>query len=326
MHEYSKRCCAPNMLFRNHPYCQNPSSPVAPGWPPNNSRKGRHQRATARELAERFDVSTRTIRRDIESICMAGVPLCTHQGPSGGVEIMDGYAVDRSVFTMDEIETICIALRGTDSALGESYTDRLIDKLSSGHLSPSSHFSMDIDLVDYHAAALSHMIRIIRQGIRESRHIHFSYHNADGDSTRTVEPYRLLFRWGNWYLYAYCLLRDDYRLFKLHRLDELSLLEENFDLRPEAAEPKNWNDCFSGEFQLTAIFDDCVRYRIAEEYHASLLTPTDDGRHLFTFCFSSEPHLVSWLLSFGSHVEIVSPESVRDQLVLEAKRIIERHR
>lgn len=285
----------------------------------------RNRRTTARELAERFDVSTRTIRRDIDSICRAGIPLHTMQGAYGGVEIMDGYSVDRSVFSYDEIEALIIALRGTDAALGESYTERFIEKLSDRDFFPRAAHMLEIDLVDDHAPALSGKLRMFRRAIIDSSAVEIAYHNAGGDTLRTVEPYRLLFRWGNWYLFAYCRLRGDFRLFKLQRIGDARILSEKFRPRAEALEPRDWDGCFSGDIRLTAIFDDCVRYRLCEEYDPSMLTPTGDGRYLFSFCFTYPEHLVSWLLSFGSHVEILEPAFIREQVLTEAGALIERN-
>ncbi|MDD4096265.1 MAG: YafY family protein [Oscillospiraceae bacterium] len=285
----------------------------------------RNRKATARELAERFGVSTRTIRRDIDSICRAGIPLCTMQGASGGVEIMDGYSVDRSVFSYDEIEALIIALRGTDAALGESYTERFIEKLSDRDFAPRTAHALEIDLVDDHASSLSRKLRLFRQAIIDSVTVEISYHNAGGDTLRTVEPYRLLFRWGSWYLFAYCRLRGDFRLFKLQRIGDARVLSETFRPRTEASEPKDWDGCFSGDIRLTAIFDACIRYRLCEEYDPSMLTPTGDGRYLFSFCFTYPEHLVSWLLSFGSRVEILEPAFIRDLVIEEAGALIARN-
>ncbi len=285
----------------------------------------RNRRATTRELAGRFGVSTRTIRRDIDSICRAGIPLCTIQGASGGVEIMDGYSVDRSVFSYDEIETLITALRGTDAALGESYTERFIEKLSDRNFSPRAAHLLEIDLVDYHASSLSYKLRLFRQAMLDSRVVEISYHNAGGDTLRAVEPYRLLFRWGSWYLFAYCLLRGDFRLFKLQRIGDVRILPETFRLRTEASAPRDWDACFGGDIRLTAIFDACVRYRLCEEYDPSMLTPTADGRVQFSFCFTYAEHLVSWLLSFGSHVEILEPVFIRKQVLEEAAALIARN-
>jgi predicted DNA-binding transcriptional regulator YafY len=285
----------------------------------------RNRRATARELADRFGVSTRTIRRDIDSICRAGIPLCTIQGASGGVEIMDGYSVDRSVFSYDEIETLIIALRGTDAALGESYTERFIEKLSDRDFAPREAHALEIDLVDYHASSLSGKLRMFRQAMIDSAAVDISYHNAGGDTLRTVEPYRLLFRWGSWYLFAYCQLRGDFRLFKLQRIGDVRVLSGTFRPRAEASEPRDWDGCFSGDIRLTAVFDACVRYRLCEEYDPSMLTPTGDGRYLFSFCFTYPEHLVSWLLSFGSHVEILEPAFIRELVLEEAKALVARN-
>ncbi len=285
----------------------------------------RQRRMTARSLAERFGVSTRTIHRDIGTICEAGIPLITLQGASGGIEIMEGYSVDRSVFTVDEIETLICALRGTDSVLGEAYTERFIEKLSERHFTPRLDAPLEIDLADYHASSLSDKIKMIRKGISDRCLLIFTYYNASGDTAREVEPYRLLFRWGTWYLFAFCRLRGDFRLFKLQRLWDLKVGSGHFPFRAEALEPRDWDRCFGGHIHLEAVFDACVRYRLLEEYDPALLTPASDGRFAFSFDFSSSDHLISWLLSFGAHVEVVTPDFIRERVIEQAKILIRRN-
>ena len=285
----------------------------------------RHKRVTTGYLAERFDVSVRTIQRDLDSIAVAGIPLTTLQGPSGGVEIMDGYSIERSVFTVDEIETLLSALRGTDSILTESYTERLMEKLSEQGVDRSFPTAFEIDLGDRHAGTLIEKIREIRKAIANHQCVAFTYSAESGDTERIVEPCRLLFRWGNWYLFAFCRLRGDYRLFKLQRLWSLNVTDCLYTPRAEDHLPQDWDECFIGDIDLVAVFDPCVRYRLIEEYDPSMLEQTTDGRFQFRFRFAFTDHLVSWLLSFGSHVEIVAPDEIRHRVVDEAISLIARN-
>ena len=89
-------------------------------------------RVSAPELAEHFEVSRRTIQRDIESLCRAGIPIATTQGAGGGISILEGYRVDRTVLTAPEMQAILAGLRSLDSVSGTRRYAQLMEKLSAG--------------------------------------------------------------------------------------------------------------------------------------------------------------------------------------------------
>ena len=168
------------------------------------------ERTTAPELAEMFEVSKRTINRDIEDLCKAGIPICTVQGTGGGISIMDGYRMDRTILTSKDMQVILAGLRSLDSVSGSSYYSQLMEKIQAG----SSEFitsrdSILIDLSSWYRESLAPKIETIQDAIGDRHLIRFRYYAPSGESERTIEPYYLVFRWSSWYLWGWCLKRKD---------------------------------------------------------------------------------------------------------------------
>lgn len=146
--------------------------------------------------------SRRTILRDIDALCQAGIPVVTVQGGNGGISIMDGYKINKSVLTVEELQDLTAALRGLDSVSETSGLERLMMKLAPENdavLSLSD--SIVIDLASHYKDSLSEKIALLKQAIHEKRVISFDYYSAGGESRRTVEPVVIEFRWQSWYVF-----------------------------------------------------------------------------------------------------------------------------
>lgn len=270
------------------------------------------EKVTAPCLAEKFEVSRRTIIRDVEALCKAGIPIVTTQGREGGISIMDGYRVDRTLLTSREMQSILTGLKSLDSVSGSNRYQQLMDKLSVKQgliLAADSHIA--IDLSSYYKEALAPKIELILAAAEQHRLIEFDYFSPRGEGHRKIEPYVLIFQWSSWYVWGYCLERMDYRLFKLHRMMRLTGTEESFAPReypPYDASPAR---VFPAAFDATAVFEPEMRWRLIEEYGPESFEETDDGRLLFVRGFTDPETLFSWLLSFGPAVELLQPESLR---------------
>ena len=172
------------------------------------------EKVTAPYLAEKFEVSRRTINRDIEALCMAGIPLVTEPGQNGGVSIMEGYKIDRTVFTTQDMQAILAGLRSLDSISGTNQYQQLMEKLSVGAsnlIAGDTHIL--IDLSSWYKSALSPKIELLHNAILSTNKVTFTYHSPKGESQRTIEPYDLIFQWAGWYLWGWCERREAFRLF-----------------------------------------------------------------------------------------------------------------
>lgn len=268
-------------------------------------------KVTAPELAKRFEVSRRTINRDIEDICKAGIPLITTQGFGGGISIADGYKIDKSVLTQDELQTIFTGLKGIDSVSANSYLSKLTDKLSDKGSNLITEDFIIIDLASHYQSALTSKIEIIKNAVKNKHVIAFMYYYKKGDSPRKIEPYRLLFKWSSWYIFGFCLERKAFRLFKLNRIWDLKELKEEFLLRNIPPEELELEDYFtSNKIHLKAVFSESEKYRLIDEYGIDCFINTNDNKLLFEFDFSSYENMREWIFSFGDKVHILEPHNL----------------
>ena len=278
---------------------------------------------TAPELAEYFEVSRRTIGRDIDALCKAGIPIRTMQGAGGGISIMDGYRMDRTILTSRDMQVILAGLRSLDSVSGSRYYGQLMEKIQAG----SSEFitgrdSILIDLSSWYRDSLAPKIETIQDAIGDRHLVKFRYYAPSGETERTVEPYYLVFRWSSWYLWGWCLKRKDYRLFKLNRMDQVCRIDKTFVCR-EASMPDLSNEkIFPGGIKVKALFEADQKWRLVEEFGTSCFTENDDGRLLFTADYTDMENLITWIMTFGDKAEVLEPGEVREKIraTIEAMR------
>lgn len=273
------------------------------------------EKVTAPYLAEKFEVSRRTINRDIEALCRAGIPIATRQGMDGGISIMDGYRVDRTLLTSSELQSILAGLRSLDSVSGTNRYGQLMDKLSAGSsevLSAGEYLL--IDLSSWYRETLAPKLELLRAAIEGRQTVSFDYISPKGESRRAIEPYYLIFQWANWYVWGWCRERKDFRMFKLNRMTELSVDGETF-VRREAERPDlSAEKIFPAELQAKIRFAPDCRWRLIDEFGGNSFEEEPDGNLLFTFGFADRDHLITWLLTFGDQGELLEPEALRQEL------------
>ena len=277
---------------------------------------------TAPYLAEQFEVSRRTINRDIEDLCKAGIPIMTRQGINGGISIMENYKLDRTLFTHGEIQDILAGLRSLDSVNGTNRYGKLMEKLSVG----SSDFmvgnqSVLIDLSSWYKDSLASKIELIRTAVDNCKELEFVYYSPKGESVRCIEPYYLIFRWTSWYVWGWCKKREDFRLFKLNRMDNLQISERKF-VKRQAPMPDLSNErIFPGGIKVKALFDSECKWRLVEEFGSGCFAEQADGKLLFRADYTDKENLVTWLLSFRDKVELLEPEEIREEIKISIERM-----
>ena len=273
------------------------------------------EKTTAPELAERFEVSKRTINRDIEDLCKAGIPIRTAQGTGGGISIMDGYRMDRTILTSKDMQMILAGLRSLDSVSGSSYYRQLMEKIQARFSAfIVGRDSLLIDLSSWYRDSLAPKIEAIQDVIGDRHLIKFRYYAPSGESERTLEPYYLVFRWSSWYLWGWCLKRKDFRLFKLNRMDNVRGTDKVFECR-EASVPDLSNEkIFPGEIKAKALFEADQKWRLVEEFGPSSFTQNNDGRLLFIADYSDIENLVTWIMTFGDKAELLEPVEAREKI------------
>lgn len=270
---------------------------------------------TAPELAKRFEVSRRTINRDIDELTYAGIPIRTTQGVGGGISIAEGYKMDRTLLTSKDMQVILAGLRSLDSVSGSNYYSRLMEKIQAG----SSEFisgrdSILIDLSSWYGKTLAPKIETIQNAIENRQLLTFSYYGPKGESGRKIEPYYLVFKWSSWYVWGWCLTRRDFRLFKLNRMDKVNKSETFFTCREVALPDLSDEKVFSGGIHLQALFAPEVKWRVIEEFGVGSYAEMKGGRILLEKEYTNMDQMISWILSFGDKVEVIEPKEVREQI------------
>ncbi len=283
------------------------------------------EKVTAPYLAKKFEVSRRTINRDIEALCMAGIPLVTEQGKNGGVSIMEGYKIDRTLLSTSEMQAILAGLKSLDSVSGTNRYALLMEKLSAGAsnlLAGDPHIL--IDLSSWYKASLPPKIELLHNAITGGNRVSFRYYSPREESVRTVEPYDLIFQWSSWYLWGYCEKRKAFRLFKLGRMTDLKT-GGAFEKRSAPLPDLSTERVFPPLYQVKAKIEPEYRWRLVEEYGPKSFTVLPDGGLLFSFGFTDKTTIVGWIASFGGGAELLEPAELRQDVLKFAEGIREKH-
>lgn len=273
----------------------------------------------AKDLAERFEVSVRTIYRDIQTLNGAGIPVVSYQGYGGGLCIPDNYKVSRQLLTFNDMVSILTTLKGVNYTLKNKDVERAIEKISSlipeeregEYLRHTDSFVVDISSW-WTGERLRNIIKQIHESVSVSSLLHFAYTGANGKrSSRKVEPHTLIYKNFTWYLLAYCLKRNGFRLFRMSRIRDLICLAEHFVRRSVA--PLTYFQENEGRKMVELIlkFNPSIRVKVEEQFEDSQLTEDADGFLVATFSLPDDDWVLSYILSLGSDVEVIHPLSLR---------------
>lgn len=283
-----------------------------------------NDKSTAPELARRFEVSRRTILRDIDTLAMAGIPIVATRGGDGGISVMNGYKINKSILTSDELQNLMTALKGLDSVSRQSNFESLISKLAPQNAVVSLPDSIVIDLSSHNKDSLSEKIALLKLAITERRAVRFDYYYPKGEMAREIEPYFIQFIWSAWYVFGWCRLREDFRRFKLNRLWNLSLYDNHFPIRTVSSDKANGGYPYPEPYNIKILFDKSVRFRLIEEYGLNCYSETESGLCL-SLGYTNKDYILSWILSFGDKAEVLEPVETRNEFEHLAKNIYDRY-
>lgn len=271
------------------------------------------RKISAKDLAARFEVSTRTVYRDIEILSGAGIPVYTTCGRGGGISILDNFILNKSVITEKEQEQILLALRNI-SVSNEINTDEIFSKLSS-LFNKNCNDWIEIDFNYWsNNKDFEEKFLILKQSILENKTVTFIYNSAKKEKTeRIVEPLKLIFKSQNWYLYGYCKTRNDKRFFKLTRIDRLN--KTNISFQPYNIGKvcvDGYNEEKSNLVDIILKFDSQVAFRVYDEFEN--IIENSDGTLTVNAQMPENEWLYSYFLSFENHITVVSPENIRNKM------------
>lgn len=270
-------------------------------------------KATAPELAEKFEVSVRTIYRDIDIISGMGIPIYAAQGKGGGIMLMDHFVLEKSLLSTQEKEQILMALQGM-MATEQNQAGDLLTKLGSLFQSKQTNW-IEVDFSGWVKKSLGQdSFNQIKSAIFSRNVISFQYFGSNRQRTqRRVEPLRLVFRSKDWYLYSYCLMRNDYRFFKLTRIREIEILSDCYSRELPASYAAGRLKGIENTVAVKLKFDPDMAFRVYDEFTDDV---TEDGQgNLYVQAnLPGNETLYSYLLSFADSVEVLEPEPVREEM------------
>lgn len=272
---------------------------------------------TAPDLAEKFEVSARTIYRDIDALSAAGIPIYAVRGKGGGIFLQDNYALDKVLFTDEEQKEILIAIQSLKLING-SLSTSLVSKLSSLFKKESLDW-LEIDFSDWTGLG-NELFEKLQQVILSRKVIQVNYLSHKGAFiARELEPLKLVFRNKAWYIYAYCRLRGDFRLFKIARMRNLMLLSESFIRKTPKKVFSERVASKEKQVELTLLFDSGVAYRVQEEFKT--VRQDQDDHLIATVTLPDDETTIYYLLSFGDHLEVLEPAAFREKMKEHIKKL-----
>ena len=280
---------------------------------------------TAVELAAHFEVSKRTILRDIDTLATAGIPVYTLQGKGGGIFIEDDFVLDKAVLSAGEQREILFSLQSM-AATELIDTNQVLGRLRSFFAGPAKEW-VEVDFSRWgHSPADNAKFELLKHAIIHELAVSFDYLSPYGESKgRTVYPLRLSFKSKAWYLQTFCLTEQDYRVFKFARISNIAALDVPFSggaydppsiQSVEETAPADWID-------MRVLVLKHAMYRIYDEFVADDITANEDGT--FTLRIPRAPWVYDYILSYGIAMEVLEPQCIRDELRARAGAIAEKY-
>ena len=281
-------------------------------------------KSTAPELAEKFEVSIRTIYRDLDTISAAGIPIYATQGKGGGIFIMQDFVLNKSLLSEQEKEQILMALQGI-SATEHNQTDELLMKLSGLFQSKVTNW-IEVDFSEWYKNTPNYdVFNLIKNAIFNQYTITFSYFAREGNySNRTVEPIKLIFKNKDWYLYGFCLLRNDFRFFKLTRIKDLEISSDTFIREVKSSHEIETVIKNKNFIHAKLKFSPKVAFRVYDEFTDNV-SKDNQGNLYVNIDLPDNETLFSYILSFGDNVEILEPDYLRHSMKEKLALMLEKH-
>ncbi|MGN1343072.1 MAG: helix-turn-helix transcriptional regulator [Traorella sp.] len=272
---------------------------------------------TAQELADIFEVSKRTIYRDLDKLTMAGIPVYTNQGKKGGISLLNDYVLDKAILTQEEKNKIMESLNAyseVNFSKGDSFTKlrRFLGEYQDWiEISFSSWQNNEKNILRFEQLKKAILNHFYLEIIYSSNH--------QGCVKRKIKPLKLCFKEQDWYLYAYCCLREDYRFFKLKRISEIHELNESFE--PEIVSKVLNETSYDNnpKINVTLEIHQQMAFRAYEELDN--ITLMENGNLLCHLEVSDINWFISYLLSYGSYIRVIEPDYLKERIIQEIMKM-----
>lgn len=285
-------------------------------------------RMTAKGLAEEFEVSVRTIQRDIDSINMAGIPIVSYKGSDGGYEILEEYKIRTGLFNDVEHELLLTALNGVYKTYNDKQLKQIIEKLVSikANLGFKHNSPVLLDFGGWGSTEKrTEKVNTIKKSIESNKVISFQYIDINGNCTeREVEPITLILKVNKWYMYSFCTLRSEYRLFKLGRMRNIKIKNQDIEPREHARE-YNFYQHDRKMVSVSLKFSHHALNELEDYFEFDDLEFRDDGWIYMTEPLPEDEWVYRMILSLGDQVEVLEPQHIRQIMKERAKKIFDKY-
>lgn len=276
-----------------------------------------HKKMSAKELAEYFEVSVRTIYRDIDVLSMANIPIYATKGRNGGIALMDHYVLNKALVSKEEQQQILTSLKSF-SFSAESEINQTLKKLKAFFdVEDTSWLS-----VDYKSWSMQKdddiEFSLFKEAILQTKQVRFLYYDKEGRAQeRIIEPYQLLFKSSNWYVHAYCVTANDFRYFKINRMQNITLLDRTFTKR--ATPEHTFKDYISKQQEVIIKVDKKQAHRVLDEMKNDILK--EDKNYFLVKLTMDENWIYSYLFGYLDMIEVIEPQTVRIKMKEIAEKI-----
>lgn len=278
-------------------------------------------RTSAQKLAEEFEVSPRTIMRDLESLDQAGIPIQSFYGVEGGYQIMDSFVLEKQVATSHEYDWILTALKGMASAYANKSLEQTLAKVKSFNHTEDTSVSVDLS-VAREDGKINEQLKMLEDAIKKKCVVRFSYTNSHDEIKQIqAEPVCLQYKWYNWYLIGYCEKYRDYCMFKLVRMGSLETTHIQNTKNHNLSDIK-MRDSNEKIIHIKLYGKAIVKAKCREYLNGCITQEFENGD--FEFCFSAPEHETFWygvILSLGNKVKIIEPQEIKERIVKTCKEI-----
>lgn len=272
------------------------------------------EKISSKELAEKFEVSVRTIYRDIEVISGAGIPICMTQGRNGGISLLENFTLDKQVLTESEKNDMLMAIQSLNSFNKESVKS-IFSKLSSLF----GENQRDYIKIDYSGweNTIEKQFELSKEAILLNKRLSFNYISTKGEKTyREVEPYILWFKSKAWYLKCFCLEKNEIRLFRLSRITNIRILNENINLAKldESILIEEKKQVQYEKVKIKLKIDSSQEYRVKDDFLEQDISYDNDKNLIVTLNFPENEWLYGYILSYGSFATVIEPEYIVENI------------
>ncbi len=271
---------------------------------------------TAPELAKKFEVSVRTIYRDIDMLSGAGIPVYTTTGHGGGIHLFDNFVLKKSLLSEQEMQDILIGVQSL-SAVQYPDTDGVMSKLKATfQIAESDWIEIDFSRWGSIVEKEKQYFETLKRSILGRQEIQFLYYNSLGEvSQRRCQPLKMVYKDKAWYLYAYCLKRNDYRLFRISRIKELLVTDQYFKSHSEMKESVfSLMEEMGKPITIELSFPKEVSYRVYDTFEDDVIKW--NGQEIRVNVTLPETEwLYSFIMSFGNQISILYPISLKEKII-----------